>query len=280
MDIARSQIKQNRKRRRIVWGGAIIMVAATGLLVWRLEVRHHRRNVTLTHDSRTIQTLVDVPSKAQNKVSVVVLVHEVYGLSDWAREMADDLADKGFIVVAPDFLSGHGPHGGGFSDFPSESDRLNAVRDLDPEGVLADLDAAVDYGRKLPGANGNIAVVGFSWGGWKSFTFATRCKDLSAVFVFYGTGPADVTTITAPVYGFYGGNDQEVSGTVSATADAMKAAGKFYDPVTYAGADHGFMRVAAEFGNTNADNKIARDQAFARLVKLLSEMGQSKTLRR
>ena len=60
----------------------------------------------------------------------------------------------------------------------------------------------------------------------------------------------------------------------------MKAAGKFYDPVTYAGADHGFMRVAAEFGNSNAENTIARDQAFARLVKLLSEMGQSKTLRR
>jgi len=207
----------------------------------------------------------------------VVLVHEVYGLSDWATEMADDLADKGFIVVAPDFLSGHGPHGGGFSDFPGESERVNAVQSLDSDSVLADLDAAVDYGKKLPGANGNIAVVGFSWGGWKSFAFATHRKDLSAVFVFYGTGPADVTTINAPVYGFYGGNDQEVCGTVSATADAMKAAGKFYDPVTYAGADHGFMRVAGEFDNTNAENKTARDQASARLVKLLNEMGQSKS---
>jgi carboxymethylenebutenolidase len=217
------------------------------------------------------------PSLGQDKASVVVLVHEVYGLSDWAREMADDLADKGFIVVAPDFLSGHGRHGGDFSDFPGESERVSAVEDLDPESVLADLDAAVDYGKKLPGANGNIGVVGFSWGGWKSFAFATRRRDLSAVFVFYGTGPADVSTVSAPVYGFYGGNDQAVSGTVSATADAMKAAGKFYDPVTYTGADHGFMRVAGEFGNTNAENNTARDQAFARRVKLLSEMGQSKS---
>jgi carboxymethylenebutenolidase len=249
-----------------------VIIAAAGFFFWRFELRHHRNYVTLTHDSRSIHTLVDVPAKAQNKASVVVLVHEVYGLSDWATEMADDLADKGFIVIAPDFLSGHGPHGGGFSDFPSEGDRVSAVQNLDHEGVIADLDAAIDYGKKLPGANGNIAVVGFSWGGWKSFAFATRRKDLSAVFVFYGTGPADVTTITAPVYGFYGAKDQAVSGTVPATAEAMKAAGKFYEPITYEGADHGFMRLASEFGNTNPDNRTARDQAFVRLVMLLNEM--------
>ena len=276
MDIARPQIKQKRKRRRIVWASAAVIIAAAGFFLWRFELRHHRNYVTLMHNGRSIHTLVDVPTKAQNKASVVVLVHEVYGLSDWAREMADDLADKGFIVVAPDFLSGHGPHGGGFSDFPSEGERVAAVQDLDPESVLADLDAAIDYGKKLPGRNGNIAVVGFSWGGWKSFEFATHRNDLSAVFVFYGTGPADVTAITAPVYGFYGGKDQEVSGTVPATADAMKAAGKVYDPVTYEGADHGFMRLAGEFGNTNPDNKTARDQAFARLVMLLNEMGFRK----
>jgi carboxymethylenebutenolidase len=276
MDIARPGIKEKRKRRRIVWVVAALIIAVTALLVWRLGLRHHRTWVTLTHDGRSIQTLIDLPTKSQNNASVVVMVHEVYGLTDWATEMADDLADKGFIVIAPDFLSGHGPHGGGFSDFPSEGERVNAVQDLDPEGVLADLDAAVDYSKKLPGANGNIAVVGFSWGGWKSFAYARRRKDLSAVFVFYGTGPADVTTITAPVYGFYGGEDQGVGSTISATTDAMKAAGKFYDPVTYAGANHGFMRLAGEFGNSNAENKTARDQAFARLVTLLSQMGHSK----
>jgi carboxymethylenebutenolidase len=278
MDIARPQIKQKRKRRRIVWASAAVIVVAVGFFLWRLELRHHRNYVTLTHNGRTIHTLVDVPTKVQINAPVVVLVHEVYGLSDWAREMSDDLADKGFIVVAPDFLSGHGPHGGGYSDFPSERERVNAVQTLDPEDVLADLDAAVDYGKKLPGANGKIAVVGFSWGGWQSFAFATRRKDLSAVFVFYGTGPADVTTITAPVFGFYGGKDQGVSGTVPATADAMRAAGKFYDPVTYEGADHGFLRLAGEFVNTDHDNRTARDQAFTRLVMLLNETGLRKDL--
>jgi carboxymethylenebutenolidase len=256
--------------------GAAVIIAVAGFFLWRLELRHHRDYVTLTHNGRMIHTLVDVPNKAQSMASVVVLVHEVYGLSNWAKGMANDLADKGFIVVAFDFLGGHGPHRGGFSDFPRESEGGNAVQDLDPEGVLADRNAAIDYGKKPPGANDNIAVVGFSWGGWKSVAFATRRKDLSAVFVFYGTGPTDVTTITAPVYRFYGGNDQGVSGTVPATADAMKSAGKVYDPVTYEGADHGFMRLAGEFGNTNPDNKTTPDQAFSRLVMLLTEMGLRK----
>ena len=140
--------------------------------------------------------------------------------------------------------------------------------------MLADLDAAADFGKKLPGGNGKIAVVGFSWGGWKSFAFATHRRDLSATFVFYGTGPDDVTTINAPVYGFYAGEDGAVDGSVPATTDQMKAAGKFYDPVTYEGADHGFMRLGEEFGTRSSANKAARDQSFARLVKLLRGIGE------
>src|ERR1700674_245024 len=111
-----------------------------------------------------------------------------------------------------------------------------AVSGLAPDGVLADLDAAADYGKKLPAANGKIAIAGFCWGGSKSFAYAAHRRDLSAAFVFYGTGPADVSTVTAPVYGFYAGNDARVGATVPATVAAMKAAGKKYEPVTYDGA--------------------------------------------
>jgi carboxymethylenebutenolidase len=138
--------------------------------------------------------------------------------------------------------------------------------------VLADLDAAADYGKKLPAASGKVAVAGFCWGGSKSFAFAAHRKDLSAAFVFYGTGPADVSTIVAPVYGFYAGNDARVGATIPATTDAMKKAGKTYDPVTYDGAGHGFMRAGEDPGNTNPANKTAREQALARLVKLLKGM--------
>jgi carboxymethylenebutenolidase len=270
MDIARPDIKKKRKRHKIVWIAAAVLLAIVAVFV--LWPRHQREYVTVTRSGHAIQALVDRPKKMKDKAPVVVLVHEIYGLSDWAEGMADELADKGFIVVAPDLLSGSGPHGGGYSDFPSEGDRVSAISGLDPDGVLADLDAVVDYAKKLPMGNGKIAVVGFSWGGWKSFAFATHRKDLSAVFVFYGTAPNDVTNITAPIYGFYGGADGGVTGSVSATADQMKAAAKFYEPVTYEDADHGFMRVGEQVLNTNFANKRARKQAFARLVTLLRGM--------
>jgi carboxymethylenebutenolidase len=238
----------------------------------RLEAspRHHEY-VALKHGNRTVQAFVVYP-EVKTKAPVVVLIHEIYGLTDWAKEMADELAAQGFIVVAPDLLSGLGPNGGGSSEFPSQDAAVKVVSGLDPEGVMADLDAAADYGKKLPAGNGKIAVTGFCWGGGKSFAFAVHRKDLSAAFVFYGTGPADVTTITAPVYGFYGGNDARVDATIPGTTAAMKAAGKTYEPVTYEGAGHGFMRAGEDPTNTMPGNKTAREQGFARLVKLLNGM--------
>ena len=279
MDIVRPGIREKRKRRRIVFAGAVVILIAAALLVWRLELKHHRTYVTLERDHRKIQALVVYP-EGRNKAPVVILVHEIYGLTDWAKNMADELADAGFIVIAPDLLSGYGPKGGRYDDFPSEGERETAVSDLDPAGVMADLDAVADFGKKLPGDNGKIAVVGFSWGGWKSFAFATHRKDLSAAFVFYGTGPDDVTTINAPVYGFYGGEDGGVDSSVPATAEAMKAAGELYDPVTYEGADHGFMRLGDEFGTRSSANKAARNQAFTRLVRLLRETDGDKVTAR
>jgi carboxymethylenebutenolidase len=185
--------------------------------------------------------------------------------------MADELAAQGFIVVAPDLLTGFGPNGGNSDAFPSVDATTKAVSGLDPAVVNADLDAAADYAKKIPAANGKIAVAGFCWGGGKSFAFATHRKDLSAAFVFYGPGPSDVTTITAPVYGFYAGNDARIDATIPATTQAMKAAGKKYEPVTYEGAGHGFMR-AGEAPDASPANKAAREQGFTRLVTLIKEM--------
>jgi carboxymethylenebutenolidase len=257
---------------------ALPAVVSTHAQDWakvRLEAspRHHEY-VPLKHGSRTVQAFVVYP-EVKTKAPVVILIHEIFGLSDWAKEMADELAGQGFIVVAPDLLTGFGPNGGGSSEFPSQDATVKAVSGLDPEVVNADLDAAADYGKHLPAANGKIAAVGFCWGGGKSFAFATHRKDLSAAFVFYGPSPADVSTITTPVYGFYAGNDARIGATIPATAAAMKAAGKKYEPVTYDGAGHGFMRAGEDPGNTVPGNKTARDQGFERLVKLLHEMGNA-----
>jgi carboxymethylenebutenolidase len=232
--------------------------------------RHHEY-VKLTHGSRTVDAFVVYP-EVKTKAPVVVLIHEIFGLTDWAKEMADELAAEGFIVVAPDLLSGLGPNGGGSSAFPSQDATIKAVSGLDPDVVNADLDAAADYGKKIPAADGKIAVIGFCWGGGKSFAFAAHRKDLSAAFVFYGPGPADVTTITAPVYGFYAGNDNRIGATIPATTTAMKAAGKKYEPVTYDGAGHGFMRAGEDPTNTVPGNKTAREQGFTRLVGLLKTL--------
>jgi carboxymethylenebutenolidase len=231
--------------------------------------RHHEY-VNLQHGGRTVQAFVVYP-EVKTKAPAIVLIHEIFGLSDWAKEMADELAAQGFIVVAPDLLSGFGPNNGGSDSFPSMDATTKAVSGLDAAVVNADLDAAADYAKKIPAANGKIATVGFCWGGGKSFAFATHRKDLSAAFVFYGPGPSDVTTITAPVYGFYAGNDARIGATIPATTEAMKAAGKKYDPVTYDGAGHGFMR-AGEAPDASPANKAAREQGFTRLVTLIKEM--------
>jgi carboxymethylenebutenolidase len=232
--------------------------------------RHHEY-VALKHDNRTVQAFVVYP-EVKTKAPVVVLIHEIFGLSDWAKEMADELAAQGFIVVAPDLLSGFGPNGGGSDAFPSQDATIKAVSALDPAVVNADLDAAANYGKHLPAANGKLAVVGFCWGGGKSFAFAAHRDDLSAAFVFYGPAPSDVITISAPVYGFYAGNDARIGATLPATTAAMKAVGKTYEPVTYEGAGHGFMRAGEDPTNTVPGNKTAREQGFARLVTLLKEM--------
>ena len=232
----------------------------------------HQEWVSIKHGDRTVQAFVVYP-EVKEKAPVVIVIHEIFGLSNWARSMADDLAAAGYIAIAPDLLSGMGPNGGGSDKFPDQDATIKAVSGLDPNVVTADLDAAADYGKHLPAGNGKIAVTGFCWGGGKSFAFATHRHDLSAAFVFYGTGPdaADVASITAPVYGFYAGNDARIGATVPGTAEAMKAAGKKYEPVTYDGAGHGFMR-AGEAPDASPANAKAREEGLKRLTGLLKSM--------
>jgi carboxymethylenebutenolidase len=232
----------------------------------------HGEWVSIKHGDRTVQAFVVYP-EVKEKAPVVLVIHEIFGLSDWARSMADDLAAAGYIAVAPDLLSGLGPNGGGSSAFPDQDATVKAVSGLNPETVTADLDAAADYGKKLSASNGKLAVVGFCWGGGKSFGFATHRKDLNAAFVFYGPGPdaAALASIHAPVYGFYAGNDARIGATVPGTTEAMKAAGKKYEPISYEGAGHGFMR-AGDAPDASPENKKAREEGLKRLTTLLKGM--------
>jgi len=270
-------MKKTLRFAAVIAGGLLLIPGGKGLNAqdWariRLEASpRHREYVALKHGNRTVQAFVVYP-EIKDKAPAVILIHEIFGLSDWAKEMADELAAQGFIVIAPDLLSGFGPNGGGSNEFATQDATVKAISGLDPDVVNADLDAAADYARRLPAGNGKIAALGFCWGGGKAFSFATHRRDLAASFVFYGPGPTDVSAINAPVYGFYAGNDARIGATVPGTIAAMKAAGKTYEPVTYEGAGHGFMRAGEDPGNVMPANKPAREQAFARLVKLLKAM--------
>jgi carboxymethylenebutenolidase len=169
-------------------------------------------------------------------------------------------------------LSGAGPNGGGSEAFPNMDATRAAIAKLDPDQITGDLNAAADYVKKLPAADGKLAVAGFCWGGGQSFRFATNRKDLNAAFVFYGPPPEKFEAISAPVYGFYAGNDARIDATIPATTDAMKKAKKRYEPVTYEGAGHGFMRAGEDPANTNPANTKARTEAWQRWLALLKKM--------
>src|ERR1700737_4834382 len=193
----------------------------------------HREWVTVKHDGRAVETLVVYP-ESKDKRPVVLVIHEIFGMTDWVQDWADQVAAAGYISVAPDLLSGMGPNGGRSSAF-AEGKTNEAVSHLNPDQVTADLNAAADYGLKLPASNGKLFVGGFCWGGSQTFRFATNRPDLAAAFVFYGSPPDKdaMTRIKAPVYGFYAGEDARIGAMIPGAIEQMKAAGKTYDIVTY-----------------------------------------------
>src|SRR5947209_10147575 len=225
--------------------------------------------VKVKHGNREVNCSITYP-EAKEKATSVLVIHEIFGLTDWVRSVADDLAAAGYIAIAPDLLSGVGPDGGGTEKLGRGVGQ--AIRDLPPKQITADLNACADYVAKLPAANGKVAVCGFCWGGGQTFRYATNNKNLKAAFVFYGPGPdeAAIPKIACPVYGFYGGNDARINMTVPKSQEQMKKAGKTFEAVTYEGAGHGFMR-AGEQPGAEAANKKARDEAWQRWKELLKK---------
>jgi len=231
--------------------------------------RHHEW-VTLSHGDREFEAFVVYPEKKE-KAKPVIVIHENRGLNDWARLFADKLAEKGYLVIAPDLISNTVEGKKRTTDFDNSDAARDAIYDLKPEQVTADLDAAYEYIKNDPASTGEVAVVGFCWGGSQTFRYATNNKNITSAHVFYGTAPEDASVfsnISAPVYGYYGGNDNRVNSTIENTEKMMNDAGKTYEYEIYENAGHAFMRSGHE---TNAEegNKKAHDKAWKRLLKLL-----------
>jgi carboxymethylenebutenolidase len=214
-----------------------------------------------------LRTWVVYPER-KDKAGVVIVIHEIFGLSDWIRGVADQLAEDGFIAVAPDLISGKGPGNGGTDSVSSSDDVEKLVRGLSPEEVVTRLDAVRDWALKVPAANRRTATIGFCWGGARSFAYATTQLALDAAVVYYGTSPdaAKLAAVKAPVLGLYGGDDERVNATIEPAAAEMKKGGKMYEPHVYEGAGHGFLR--QQDGRDGANMK-ATEQAWPATIAFL-----------
>jgi carboxymethylenebutenolidase len=268
----------------------------------------HKEWVKVKNGTREVNSFVVYP-ESNKKATAVVVIHEIFGMSDWVQQITDEIAEAGYIAIAPDLLSGMAPNGGGTAEIAATGNNAvgQAIRALPPDQIAGDLNAVADYVAKLPGANGKVAAGGFCWGGSTTFLFATRRPTLKAAFVFYGSAPssnaqgapyeidkAALGKIGAPVYGFYAENDMRINATIDATSAAMKELKKTYDPVKYAGAGHGYMRAgepnnpppaaaaadADEAAKKKADdamtaykaNRKAHDDAWTRWMGILAKL--------
>ncbi|MEX0720442.1 MAG: dienelactone hydrolase family protein [Balneolaceae bacterium] len=237
--------------------------------------RHHEW-VTIESADRTLHNFVTYPEDDEN-TPVVIVIHENRGLDVWARSFADQLAEAGFIAVAPDLISNTIEGNEKTSDFESSDKAREAIYGLDSEMVTTDLENVLEYAKSIDAGNGKIAVVGFCWGGSQSFRFATNAgNEIDAALVFYGTGPDNIAAyenIEVPVYGFYGGDDQRVNSSIPNSENMMNETDNAYDYVIYDGAGHAYMRQGDDPSAADDDPNVkARNQSWERLTELLHNL--------
>ena len=226
-------------------------------------------DVALPSGGAPIRTYVVYPER-KDKAGVVIVIQEIYGLSDWIRGVADQLAADGFIGVAPDMISGLGPGGGGTDSVPSRDDVVKLVRTLTLDETVARLNAVRAYAVKLPAANGKVGTVGFCWGGTRSFAYAAADPPPNASVVFYGTAPDSATLplVKAPVQGHFGGDDARVNATIEPASKVLGKLDRSFEHFSYVGAGHGFLR---QQGDRDGANLKASQQAWPRAVAFLKK---------
>ena len=206
----------------------------------------------------------------KDKAGVVIVIHEIYGLTDWIRGVADQLAADGFIAIAPDLVSGLGPGGGGTDSLASRDEVVKAVRSLTPDESAARLAAVRAWTSTVAAANGKVATIGFCWGGARSFAAAAASPPPQAAVVYYGSSPDSVLIekVTAPVQGHYGGDDARVNATIEPAKKSLGARKQSYEVNIYEGAGHGFLR--QQSGREGANQK-ATDAAWPKTIQFLKK---------
>lgn len=225
--------------------------------------RHAEWVMIRTGPSDSVRAWVTYPERS-TRAPVIVVVHEIFGLSTWIRGVADQLAADGFIAIVPDLLTGkYVPQGG--PDSISVDTAMALIRTLKPDDVQRQLLAVAQYGTHLPAALPKYGIVGFCWGGGVSFAHATASPSLGASVVFYGVSPdsSKLPNVHAPVLGLYGGDDARVDMTIPPADSVLKRLGRTYDHEIFPGAGHGFLRDQA---GRNGANLAAAREAWPRAI--------------
>lgn len=234
--------------------------------------RHHEW-VEVKSGDRNVHCFVAYPEKSENTLSIIV-IHENRGLTDWVRSFADQMAAAGYLAIAPDLLSEFSADKEKTSSFENSDAARDAIYQLQPDQVTQDLQAVQEYIANAPSSNGKTVVMGFCWGGSQTFRFATNDDEVEAALVFYGSAPeeaSEIAKIEAPVYGFYGENDQRINAGIPGTEKLMQEAGKNYEYEIYAGAGHAYMRQGDD-PQASAEAKKARDDSWERIKAILEKI--------
>ncbi|MFW6289703.1 MAG: dienelactone hydrolase family protein [Mariniphaga sp.] len=258
----------------ILTGALISGIHAQEYVVKLLENSpRHQEWITVPAGDRDVTCFVVYPEVSEN-ATVVIVIHENRGLTDWVRSFADRLAGKGFIAIAPDLLSDFKPGIKNTAGFKSSDEARNAIYELTPEQVKNDLNAVQNYAADMSAGNGKTVVAGFCWGGAQSFRMATYNNDIEAALVFYGSAPESyeqIEQISSPVYGFYGGNDQRINAGIPAAEKMMEKAGNKYDYVIYPDAGHAYMRQGDD-PKSSPGNLKAKNESWERMIHILKSI--------
>ena len=277
----RLQARETEMRMRTAWVGAAVAACLSvgacasnrpsgseqGIPAGALDARtrlntsprHGEWAMIQTGPNDSVRAWVVYPERS-DKAPVVLVIHEIFGLTPWIRSVADQLAADGFIAIAPDLMTSKNLPGTP-EDGPITAQATAAIRTLDRAVVQRQLDAVARYGMSLPAATPKYGVVGFCWGGTTAFEHALHAPDLDAAVVYYGSTPANANfaAITAPVLGLYGGDDNRVNSTIPVADSGMRAAGKSYESRVFAGAGHGFLRAQTDSARGTSNSAASRD---------------------
>jgi carboxymethylenebutenolidase len=227
--------------RAIIGLGGTVLVAATvslsaGAGGSAADIHSEYVKYLSGHDS--ITAYVAYPER-KDAAPAVVVIHEIFGLSDFVRQTTDQLAKDGFVAIAPDLLSRRG------GTPQSQDDARKLIAGLAPDTLTQDLDATVAYAKRLKAVRPDrVGVIGFCWGGGQSFRYATNNPSLRAFVVCYGPGPdaTAIARIRAAGLGVYAEEDARIDAGLPDVAAAVRTYHKDYRYTVYPGVGHGFFR--------------------------------------